>query len=124
MTDVITCQEPPAVPVEESGAVVEKAPEANQNDSVVLDLWGGEDRWGSSPKEEPIVPDNLKTEFEALTIERERLRKENIRLAELLESIKLEEELAALKEEVSALGGQNQQLLDEIRRRRESLTKS
>jgi hypothetical protein len=124
MTDSVTYQEPPALPGEESGAVVEKAPDANPNDSVVLDLWGGEDRWDSSPKEEPVVSDKLKIEFETLTLERERLRKENRRLAELLESIKLEEELAALKEEVSALGGHNQQLLDEIQRRRQSLAKS
>jgi|PlaIllAssembly_1097288.scaffolds.fasta_scaffold97139_1 predicted nucleic acid-binding Zn-ribbon protein len=123
MTDSVTVQEVHAAPVEEGGNIVESTPEANKNNSVVLDLWGGEDTWNTSAKEESHTSDNLKIEFETLTIERERLRKENKRLAEMLESIKLEEELAALKEEVSALGGQNQQLLDEIQRRRQSIMK-
>lgn len=109
----------------------EKTPDPNQNDSIVHDLWGGEVNWDPNPKEElntldtlgtldsPDTSDNLKFELESLTIERERLRQENRKLAEMLESIKLEEDIASLKEEVGILAGENEQLLAEIQRRRQ-----
>lgn len=119
MTATDTNEEKLAVHVEEIGMGNENTPEPNQSDSVVHDLWGSEVNWNPSQKEELNTSDNLKFELETLTIERERLRNENRKLAEMLESIKLEEDIAGLKEEVSILAGENEHLLAEIQRRRQ-----
>ena len=101
-----------------------EAPVPDQSDSAVNSLWDLEDDWNTSQKEELIASENLKFERETLTIEKARLQKENKRLADMLESIKLEEDIALLKEEVSILGGEHEQLLVEIQRRRQSMTKN
>lgn len=128
MTGSDTTEEKLAEHMEAGVLGSEKTPDPNQNDSIVHDLWGGEVNWDPNPKEElntlgtldsPDTSDNLKFELESLTIERERLRQENRKLAEMLESIKLEEDIASLKEEVSILAGENEQLLAEIQRRRQ-----
>lgn len=121
MTNPDTNEETLAVHMVKSGIGIEKTPDPIQNDSVVHNLWNLEDNLDSCQKEELNTSDNLKFELETLTIERERLKKENRKLAELLESIKLEEDIANLKEEVSLLGGENKQLLVEIQRRRQSM---
>jgi hypothetical protein len=124
MTEFDTNEEPVAVHVEKNGTGPENAPDPDQSDSAVNSLWDLEDNWNSSQKEELITPDNLKFELETLTIEKARLQKENKRLADMLESIKLEEDIALLKEEVSILGGEHEQLVVEIQRRRQSMTKN
>jgi hypothetical protein len=96
-------------------------PNPSNRDSVLTDLWGGEASFGSFPNEALDMSESMKFELEALTIERDRLKKEKKRLSELLESIQLEEDIARLKEEVSSLGGENEQLLVEIQRRRPSV---
>ena len=110
-----------AVPAENSSAGMEHAPASTKNDTVVFDLWGGEDKPEPSPKEELNASVKLMYELETLTNEKERLKKENRRLTEMLESIKLEEDLAVIKREVSILNGENEQLLAEIQRRRQAI---
>jgi hypothetical protein len=99
-------------------AVDSEAPlDLEQTDRVFSDLWGGESGWSASNKEELSMSGAVKFELEALTVERDRLKKEKKRLSELLENIQLEE-VARLKDEVAALSGENEQLLVEIQRRR------
>ena len=121
MADVHSIEETLAAHMDKVGSGIDNNPDANENESVDLDLWGSENTESASLQEELSTPDNLKFKLESLTIEKERLKKENRKLAELLESIKLEEDIAALAEEVSQLGGEKEQLLAEIQRRKQSV---
>jgi len=120
MTNFDTHEETLAVHMDESGTGIGNIPNPDQSDLDANVIWDLADNFNSSQKEELNTSDALKFEFETLTIERERLKKENRKLAETLESIKLEEDIARLKEEVSILGGEHEQLLVEIQRRRQS----
>lgn len=103
-----------------SGAV----PLSDQTDSAFNDLWNVEDRVNLGTSEGNDMSENLKFELETLTIERERLKKEKWKLTEMLESIKLEEEIALMKSEVSALDDENRQLLAEIQRRKSTVSQN
>jgi hypothetical protein len=119
-----THEETVAVRMDERGTGIEITPDTNQTDSVANVLWNLDEDSNPSQIAALNTSDDLKFELETLTIERERLKKENRRLAEMLESIKLEEDIALLKEEVSLLGGEHEQLLGEIHRRRQSIVKN
>jgi hypothetical protein len=106
--------------VNDSGTGIGNTPEPPQGDSIVSELWDIEDIQPPCQNMELNTSDALKFELETLTIERERLRKENKKLAEMLESIKIEEDIALLKEEVSVLGEEKERILIEIQRRRQS----
>jgi hypothetical protein len=106
--------------VNDSGTGIGSTPEPPQGDSIVSELWDIEDIQPPCQNMELNTSDALKFELETLTIERERLRKENKKLAEMLESIKIEEDIALLKEEVSVLGEEKERILIEIQRRRQS----
>lgn len=123
MTGSETTGERPAEHAEETVTGIETTPELPQNDSAVTDLWDIEETLSPHQNDGLSNTDNLTFELETLTIEKERLKKENKRLAEMLEAIKIEEDIAALKEEVNMLGGQNEHLLAEIQRRRQSIGK-
>lgn len=101
-----------------SGAV----PLSDQTDSAFNDLWNVEDRVNLGTSEGSGMSETLKFELETLTLERERLKKEKWKLTEMLESIKLEEEIALMKSEVSALDDENRQLLAEIQRRKSTVS--
>jgi hypothetical protein len=119
-----THEETHDVHVNESGAGVENTPNPNQGDSVANVLWDLDEDLNPSQAVGLNTSDNLKFELETLTIERERLKKENRRLAEVLESIKLEEDIALLKEEVSHLGGEHEHLQAEVQRRSQAIGKN
>lgn len=106
--------------LEENGTGIANTPESLQSDPIVSDLWDIEANQDAYKNTELNTSDSLKFELETLTIERERLKKENKKLAEMLESIKIEEDIANLKEEVSALGEEKERILIEIQRRRQS----
>lgn len=106
--------------VNESGTGIGNTPEPPQGDSIVSELWDIENIQDPCQNMELNTSDALKFELETLTIERERLKKENKKLAEMLESIKIEEDIALLKEEVSVLGEEKERILIEIQRRRQS----
>lgn len=106
--------------LEENGTGIANTPESRQSDSI-SDLWDIEGNQDAYKNTELNTSDSLKFELETLTIEKERLKKENKKLAEMLESIKIEEDIANLKEEVSALGEEKERILIEIQRRRQSM---
>lgn len=99
-------------------------PISDQNDSAFNDLWNVGDRVNLGTSEGSGVSETLKFELETLTLERERLKKEKWKLTEMLESIKLEEEIALMKSEVSALDDENRQLLAEIQRRKSTVSQN
>lgn len=106
--------------VKESRTGIGNTPESHQGDSIVSELWDIEDIQDPCQNMELNTSDALKFELETLTIERERLRKENKKLAEMLESIKIEEDISLLKEEVSVLSEEKERILIEIQRRKQS----
>jgi hypothetical protein len=109
-----------AVCMEESGTGPD-TPGLHQNNPIASDERGVEDNRNPCRDEALNTSNELKFELETLTIERERLKKENRRLAEMLEGIKLEEDIAILKEEVGVLGEEKEQILIEIQRRKQSM---
>jgi hypothetical protein len=106
-----------AVCMEESGTGLDNTPD----NASASDVWGVEDNRNPCRNEALNTSDDLKFELETLTIERERLKKENRRLAEMLEGLKLEEDITILKEEVGVLGEEKEQILIEIQRRKLSM---
>jgi len=124
MNDSNMNSEVSALHTENDMAETEQATEPLQNESIVSELWNVDDDLTTYPINESNSPDDLKFELESLAIEKARLLKEHEKLNEMLKSIKLEEDIALLKGEVSFLAEENDKILLEIQRRKQSTLKS
>ena len=98
-------------------------PPAGNNAVAAIDLWSSADDFSPAAAHNASQSDGLQSELETLNLERERLKRENEKLLKELEGLRIEEQIAELKKEIGVLGGENAQLLNEIQRRRQAITK-
>lgn len=108
-----------ALHAEDDMAETGNTAEPRQDESIVGELWKVDSGLAAS-NYESNSPDDLKFELESLSSEKARLLKEHEKLNEMLESIKLEEDIALLKGELSFLADENDKILLEIQRRKQS----